>query len=132
LRTDADALKAARDFERAAKISFDLARQRMETGDANVLVLLTAQATYLQARIQVAQAGASRLSDTAALYVALGGGWWNREGLPAPEQKFETSTATTHPIPSEEKQGFWPRFSLKTPPFNATEGWRTQDFRTRE
>ncbi|WP_426423622.1 efflux transporter outer membrane subunit [Bradyrhizobium genosp. A] len=110
LQNDADALKAARDFERAAKISFDLARQRMETGDANVLVLLTAQQTYLQALIQVAQAQASRLSDTAALYVALGGGWWNREGPPAPEQKFDTATATTQPLPSQEKQGFWPGF----------------------
>ena len=33
----ADALRAARDFERAAKISFDLARQQMQTGNANVL-----------------------------------------------------------------------------------------------
>jgi NodT family efflux transporter outer membrane factor (OMF) lipoprotein len=78
LQNDADALKAARDFERAAKISFDLARQQMETGNANILLLLTAQSTYLQAVIQVAQARASRLSDTAALFQALGGGWWNR------------------------------------------------------
>ncbi|MGA2892976.1 MAG: efflux transporter outer membrane subunit [Xanthobacteraceae bacterium] len=78
LQNDADALKAARDFERAAKISFDLARQQMETGNANVLLLLNAQQTYLQAVIQVVQAQAARLSDTAALFQALGGGWWNR------------------------------------------------------
>lgn len=113
LQNDADALKAARDFERAGKISFDLARQRMETGDANVLVLLTAQQTYLQALIQVVQAQASRLSDTAALYVALGGGWWNRESAPAPEQKFETVTATTQPITSEQKHGFLAGISIK-------------------
>jgi hypothetical protein len=82
----------------------------METGDANVLVLLTAQQAYLQALIQVVQAQASRLSDTAVLYVALGGGWWNRAGPAAPEQKFETATATTQPITSEQKQGFWPGF----------------------
>jgi NodT family efflux transporter outer membrane factor (OMF) lipoprotein len=110
LRNDADALKAAREFERAGKVSFDLARQRMETGDANVLVLLTAQQTYLQALIQVVQAQAGRLSDTAALYVALGGGWWNHEGSPAPEQKFDAATATTQPVTSEQKQGFWPGF----------------------
>jgi NodT family efflux transporter outer membrane factor (OMF) lipoprotein len=78
LQNDADALKAARDFERAAKISFDLARQQMQTGNANVLLLLNAQQTYLQAAIQVVQARANRLSDTAALFQALGGGWWNR------------------------------------------------------
>jgi NodT family efflux transporter outer membrane factor (OMF) lipoprotein len=75
---DADALRAARDFERAAKISFDLARQQMETGNANVLLLLIAQQAYLQAQIAVVQARANRLSDTAALFQALGGGWWNR------------------------------------------------------
>jgi outer membrane protein TolC len=78
LQNDADALRAARAFERAAKISFDLARQQVETGNANVLFLLTAQATYLQALIQVVQARAARLADTAALFQALGGGWWNR------------------------------------------------------
>jgi hypothetical protein len=44
--------------------------------------LLTAQQAYLQATLQVVQARAARLSDTAALFQALGGGWWNREGLP--------------------------------------------------
>ncbi len=78
LQNDADALRAARDFERAAKISFDLARQQMQSGNANVLLLLTAQQTYLQAVIQVVQARAARLADTAALFQALGGGWWNR------------------------------------------------------
>jgi NodT family efflux transporter outer membrane factor (OMF) lipoprotein len=78
LQNDADALRAARAFERAAKISFDLARQQVEAGNANVLLLLTAQSTYLQALIQVVQARAARLADTAALFQALGGGWWNR------------------------------------------------------
>ncbi len=82
LQNDADALKAARDFERAARISFDLARQQVQTGNSNILLLLTAQSTYLQAQIQVVQARASRLSDTVALFQALGGGWWNRAEPP--------------------------------------------------
>jgi NodT family efflux transporter outer membrane factor (OMF) lipoprotein len=82
IHNDADALKAARDFQRAAKVSFDLAQQQMQTGNANILILLTAQQTYLQATLQVVQASAARLSDTAALFQALGGGWWNREDLP--------------------------------------------------
>jgi len=91
LQNDADALRAARDFERAAKISFDLARQQMETGNANVLLLLNAQQTYLQAVIQVVQARATRLADTAALFQALGGGWWNRIEPPA-EQVLDVGT----------------------------------------
>jgi outer membrane protein TolC len=47
-----------------------------------VLLLLNAQQAYLQATIQVVQARAARLSDTAALFQALGGGWWNREEPP--------------------------------------------------
>src|SRR5665213_3088507 len=83
LQTDASALRAARDFERAAKVSFDLANQQLQNGNANVLLLLTGQQTYLQASIQVVQARAARLADTAALFQALGGGWWNRiEPLP--------------------------------------------------
>jgi NodT family efflux transporter outer membrane factor (OMF) lipoprotein len=91
LQNDAEALRAARDFERAAKVSFDLARQQTQTGNANVLLLLTAQQTFLQAVIQVVQARAARLSDTAALFQALGGGWWNR-AAPAPEKLLDVST----------------------------------------
>jgi hypothetical protein len=83
LQNNAHALRTARDFERAAKISFDLARQQMQTGNANVLLLLTPQQTYLQSVIQVMQARAGRLSDTVALFQALGGGWWNRIEPPA-------------------------------------------------
>jgi NodT family efflux transporter outer membrane factor (OMF) lipoprotein len=82
IQSDADALKAARDFQRAAKVSLDLAQQQMQTGNASILLLFTAQQSYLQATLQVVQARAARLSDTAALFQALGGGWWNREDLP--------------------------------------------------
>jgi NodT family efflux transporter outer membrane factor (OMF) lipoprotein len=91
IQNDADLLKAARDFERAAKISFDLAQQQMQTGYANILILLTAQQTYLQAVIQVVLARAARLSDTVALFQALGGGWWNRIEPPT-EKILDVST----------------------------------------
>ncbi|MCK9916035.1 efflux transporter outer membrane subunit [Microbacteriaceae bacterium K1510] len=78
LQADADALRAASEFERAAKISLDLVRQQFDLGYANVLLLLNAQQTYLQARLTTVQARANRLADTVALYQALGGGWWNR------------------------------------------------------
>jgi NodT family efflux transporter outer membrane factor (OMF) lipoprotein len=97
VQNDADALKAARDFERAAKISLDLAQQQMQTGNANILVLLTAQVTYQQARLQVVQAQANRLSDAAALFAALGGGWWNRVE-PPPELKLDIATAQITPL----------------------------------
>jgi hypothetical protein len=101
LQNDADALRAARDSERAAKISFDLARRQMQTGNANVLLLLTGQTTYLQAVTQVVQARSTRLADTAALFAALGGGRWNRTAplperpsMPAPAKRDPSSNAT--------------------------------------
>jgi NodT family efflux transporter outer membrane factor (OMF) lipoprotein len=81
LQNDADALKAAHDFERASKVSLNLAQQQLQTGQINILLLLTAQNTYQQSVIALVQAQANRLSDTVALYQALGGGWWNRNDL---------------------------------------------------
>jgi NodT family efflux transporter outer membrane factor (OMF) lipoprotein len=85
LQNDADALKAATEFERAAKISLDLATQQMQSGNANIFLLLNAQQVYQQAVIGLVQAQANRLSDTAALFQALGGGWWNRVDVPSAE-----------------------------------------------
>jgi NodT family efflux transporter outer membrane factor (OMF) lipoprotein len=104
IQNDAAALRAANDFERAAKISFDLAQQQMQTGNANILVLLTAQQSYLQAEIQVVQARAARLSDTAALFAALGGGWWNRSAPPL-QKKLDVSTGQSKAI-VDRHEGF--------------------------
>jgi NodT family efflux transporter outer membrane factor (OMF) lipoprotein len=97
IENDADTLKAAQAYERAAKISFDLAQQQMQTGNANILILLTSQQTYLQSVIQVVQARAARLSDTAALFQALGGGWWNRTEPPA-DKILDVSTGQSGPL----------------------------------
>jgi NodT family efflux transporter outer membrane factor (OMF) lipoprotein len=106
IQNDADALKSARDFERAAKISFDLAQQQMQTGYANVLILLTAQSTYLNAVIAVVQARAARLSDTAALFQALGGGWWNRAAPPT-EKTLNVGTGEAETVTGKDKhEGF--------------------------
>jgi len=98
LQNDADALRSARAFERAARTSFDLARQQTQSGNANVLLLLNAQQTYLQAIIQVVQAQAARLSDTAALFQSLGGGWWNRTEPPA-EKTLDVGSGRTETLP---------------------------------
>jgi NodT family efflux transporter outer membrane factor (OMF) lipoprotein len=105
IQNDAAALRAANDFERAAKISFDLAQQQVQAGNANILILLTAQQSYLQAELQVVQARAARLSDTAALFAALGGGWWNRTE-PLVEKKLDVGTGQSKPI-RREQDGFW-------------------------
>jgi len=89
LQSDADALKAADATERATRTSFDLTRRQVELGQANYLSLLTAQQAYLQALINRIQAQANRYADTAALFQALGGGWWNRNDVgPQPQPVF--------------------------------------------
>src|ERR1700677_3872884 len=79
LEQDGDALKAALDAERAAKVSLDLTTHQVQTGYTNSLALLTAEQVYQQAVINRVQAQANRFADTAALFQALGGGWWNRQ-----------------------------------------------------
>jgi NodT family efflux transporter outer membrane factor (OMF) lipoprotein len=81
LDSDASALKAQADVEALARESLELATRQYELGAVSFLALLDAQRTYQQTRIGLAQAQAARYADTAALFQALGGGWWNREPL---------------------------------------------------
>jgi outer membrane protein TolC len=53
----------------------------LQDGYTNTLGLLSAQAAYQQAEIALVQAEANRYADTAALFQALGGGWWHRDDL---------------------------------------------------
>jgi NodT family efflux transporter outer membrane factor (OMF) lipoprotein len=82
--SDADALAANVRAENAARVTYDLTRRQMEVGYVNYLVLLNAETTYQQALIQRVQSQATRFGDTVALFQALGGGWWNRKGVPSP------------------------------------------------
>jgi NodT family efflux transporter outer membrane factor (OMF) lipoprotein len=81
LQSDADALKTAVDAEAAAKKSLDITRSQLALGDVDYLALLQAQQAYQQALVTLVQAQASRFADTAALFQALGGGWWNRRDV---------------------------------------------------
>jgi NodT family efflux transporter outer membrane factor (OMF) lipoprotein len=78
LQLDAATLKAQRAALRAAADTLDLARGQYRLGAISYVILLNAQHSYQQARLAVVQAQAARYGDTAALFQALGGGWWNR------------------------------------------------------
>jgi NodT family efflux transporter outer membrane factor (OMF) lipoprotein len=82
LQSDAEVLKASAEAQRAAKRTFELARQRHELGTIAMVAVLNAEQTYQQAELASVQAEANRYSDTAALFQALGGGWWNRKEEP--------------------------------------------------
>jgi NodT family efflux transporter outer membrane factor (OMF) lipoprotein len=78
LQQDAHGLNAAAAARDAAKVSLDLAHKQFESGYSGYLPLLTAEQAYQQALINLVQAQANRYADTAALFQALGGGWWHR------------------------------------------------------
>lgn len=81
LQEDAKALKAAAAAEAAAKTTLDLTTNQLRDGYTGTLGLLIAEQAYQQAEIGLVQAQASRYLDTAALFQALGGGWWHRAEL---------------------------------------------------
>jgi NodT family efflux transporter outer membrane factor (OMF) lipoprotein len=83
LQSDAETLRAAYAAERAASKSLEIARRQLQLGAIGYLGLLTAQNTYNTALIALVQAQAARYADTAALFQALGGGWWNRQDVAA-------------------------------------------------
>jgi NodT family efflux transporter outer membrane factor (OMF) lipoprotein len=83
LQSDAETLKAAYAAERAAFKSLQIARQQLQLGAIGYLGLLTTENTYDTALLALVQAQAARYADTAALFQALGGGWWNRTDAPA-------------------------------------------------
>jgi NodT family efflux transporter outer membrane factor (OMF) lipoprotein len=78
LQADADALKASAEADRTAKATLEVARQQHELGTISLVTVLNAEQVYQQAEVAVVQARANRYSDTAGLFLALGGGWWNR------------------------------------------------------
>jgi NodT family efflux transporter outer membrane factor (OMF) lipoprotein len=87
LDTDAVTLAAQAEAERAARDTLELTQRQFGFGAVNYLLLLNAQRQHQQARLALVQAQSTRFADTAALFQALGGGWWNREaaaGVQAP------------------------------------------------
>jgi NodT family efflux transporter outer membrane factor (OMF) lipoprotein len=75
LQSDTKAVQAAVRAEVAAKASLDIVEKQLNAGQVNQLAVLNAQQTYLTAAVVRVQTDANRLSDTVALFMALGGGW---------------------------------------------------------
>jgi NodT family efflux transporter outer membrane factor (OMF) lipoprotein len=91
LELDAQALGAVTDAYQQARAAAELAQKQFEVGAVSYLSLLSAQQQLRQASVQVVQTRADRFADTAALFQAIGGGWWNppsggaaNGGVPAP------------------------------------------------
>jgi outer membrane protein TolC len=81
LQQDAEGLKAAAAAARAANTTLNLAQRQVRDGYTGDLALLIAEQAYQQSQLNLIEAQASRYADTAALFQALGGGWWGRTEL---------------------------------------------------
>jgi outer membrane protein TolC len=79
---DSDGLKAAAAAKDAAAVTLNITQKQLDSGYTNYLALLSAEQALQQAALNVVQAQSNRFADTAALFQALGGGWWNRPDLP--------------------------------------------------
>lgn len=79
LDADAKALQAQTEAEHSAAESLKLAEAQYTAGSISYTELLDSQNAEEKAKLALVQAEAARLSDTAALFQALGGGWLNKE-----------------------------------------------------
>ncbi|HTG00127.1 MAG TPA: TolC family protein, partial [Nitrospirota bacterium] len=78
LDADADTLKAQAEAEQAARDTLDLTEKQFQIGAVSYLSLLNAERQYQESKLRLVQAQGARFADTAALFQALGGGWWNK------------------------------------------------------
>ncbi len=81
LQYDAAELKAADKARSAAAQSLKVTEAQYKLGAQPFSAVLTAETTYQSAVLTDVKAQATRLADTAALYQALGGGWWHRHDV---------------------------------------------------
>jgi len=80
---DDESYLAHRSALSAARDDRDLALAQYRAGKYTELQVLTAEQQYQQAALTQVQADVQRFTDTATLFRALGGGWWNSNHDPA-------------------------------------------------
>lgn len=78
IQQDAIAINIARTAERAAFYSLSIAKLQLKLGDNSTLLILANLELWHRAKVNLIVEQSRRLSDTVALFQALGGGWWNK------------------------------------------------------
>lgn len=77
IENDAQTLQARTEAAMQAEVAYQIASQRFDAGGISQLALLDAQRQHLQTMLDRTTSAANRYSDSASLFQALGGGWWN-------------------------------------------------------
>ncbi|MGB3549982.1 MAG: efflux transporter outer membrane subunit [Candidatus Binatus sp.] len=105
LQHDAEALNAQSRALKAAGEALHLMQASYQAGTVNYLQFLIADFQYQQANLGYVQALGQRLQDTAALFVALGGGWWNAPQSAIGNQSAEKAGSSVIPRVGAQKVG---------------------------
>ncbi len=101
VQNDARTLQYQQQAYVSAVRAYKLARWEYKAGSVDYTTLLTAQVQYQQSRLAVVTAQAQRYQDTAALFVAMGGGWWPKEYRTVKKHSSQTAiaqAATMRPV----------------------------------
>jgi len=72
-------------------VSYQIAQGRSQAGGISELALLEAERQQLQTELDRTAAAAARFADSATLFEALGGGWWNAAPASTPDSKAQAS-----------------------------------------
>ena len=76
LDADAQTLRDRADAAKLAATAYDVTSKQYNAGGVSLLAMLDAQRHSLTASVEQTKAIRDRFADTAALFQALGGGWW--------------------------------------------------------
>jgi NodT family efflux transporter outer membrane factor (OMF) lipoprotein len=79
LDADARILRERSEAARFAETAYGIASQQYEAGGVSLLTLLEAERNFVASSIDETEALGIRFAHSAALFQALGGGWWSEE-----------------------------------------------------
>ena len=104
LQVDLENLNAQQQALNAAQENLDLVQAQLEQGAADNLNLFIAQNQFQRALIAVTNARLARYRDTATLFRALGGGWWNSQAEIAPGIQAQATSGASTPAHSQSRK----------------------------
>ena len=87
IENDAQTLQARTEAATQAEVTYQIASQRFNAGGISQLSLLDAQRQYDLTLLERVTSAANRYADSASLFQALGGGWWNETQASATSSK---------------------------------------------
>ena len=93
IQHDSEALQAREQASTEAAAAYRIASDRYRAGGISQLALLDAERQQLQTTLDRTASAAARFADSATLFEALGGGWWNQQQNPAPSAPPQNASA---------------------------------------